>query len=210
MHKTIGLLKLVDVLESLKTLTLMWWPCISPVQPYPRSGPWRSCPPHEYCVWQTPPRWCSCSPGWTHCGWSERAGYSCPHPSRRSEPLRMKRTRVREINRLYFMVLLNAIVYAIVPGDTHDRALLSRFHLCACRNRPPFTTQQQLDLNISHTKGVFPQSFGQWMKRARLKSNSLFHPHVMKYWERLCLQLTEAKNETYYWEITFTVTLPFR
>ncbi len=115
----------------------MWWPCISPVQPYPRSGPWQSCPPHGYCVWQTPPRWCSCPPGWTHCGWSERAGYSCPHLSRRSEPLRMKRTRVREINQR--MVLLNAIVFAIVPGDTHDTERLSRFHVCACRNRPPFT-----------------------------------------------------------------------
>ncbi len=69
--------------------------------------------------------------------WSERAGYSCPHRSHRSEPLQMKRTRVREINQR--MVLLNAIVFAIVPGDTHDTERLSRFHVCACRNRPPFT-----------------------------------------------------------------------
>lgn len=71
----------------METLTLMWWPCISPVQPYPRSGPWCSCPPHEYCVWQTPPRWCSCSPGWTHSEWNGTTGCSSPHQSLQWVPL---------------------------------------------------------------------------------------------------------------------------
>lgn len=63
------------------TLTLMWWHGSAPVRPCPRSGPSLFCRPLGCCVWQTPLQWCSCSPGWTHCGWSGTAGYSSPRLS---------------------------------------------------------------------------------------------------------------------------------
>ena len=64
-------------------LTQRWWLCSAPVLPYPRSEPLSSCRPPECCVWRTPPRWCSCSRGWTRSVWIGRAGCSSLRLSRR-------------------------------------------------------------------------------------------------------------------------------
>ena len=70
-------------LHTLKILTLRWWLCSVPVQPCPRFEPLSSCRPPGCCGWRTPPRWCFCSPGWTHFSWNGTAGYSSPHLSLR-------------------------------------------------------------------------------------------------------------------------------
>lgn len=69
------------------SLTQKWWPGTAPAQLCPRSEPSPSCPLPGCCVWQTPPLWCSCSPGWTRSGWSVTTGCSSPHLNHQSAPL---------------------------------------------------------------------------------------------------------------------------
>lgn len=75
-------------------LTPRWWLCSAPVPLCPRSEPLSSCRPPECCAWQTLPRWCSYSLGWTHSAWIERAGCSSLRPS--PQLTRLWRERARE------------------------------------------------------------------------------------------------------------------
>lgn len=62
-------------LDKLKILTLRWWLCSAPAQLCPRFEPLSFCRPPECFGWRIPPRWCSCSQGWTHFLWNGTAGY---------------------------------------------------------------------------------------------------------------------------------------